>query len=210
MSRSVFGLGGHNFVVIQMFPGAVPIIFDSGPAGGGGYNVPQGAFTGDAEAFDLFMQFGTAGCNCQAYSLTDLGYSDDDVFWAGVATDALFGSDPLLYNYFAFGCCNSNTYVSTLLKKLGLSNPVPAGDYPFDSPGWGATFRHRTLKEMAEISLGHRRIFRRDFTSTMLDSAFLTNGMGAAFMRRFQQSEYEQALARIENIPYETMEMSNR
>lgn len=210
ISRPVFGLGSHNFVVIQMFPGAAPIIFDAGPAGGGGYNVPQGALRGDASAFALFMQFGTAGCACEAYSLTALGYSDDDVFWAGVATDALFGSDPLLYNYLAFGCCNSNTYVSTLLKKLGIANPQPAGDYPLGAPGWGATFRHRTLKEMAQISMGHYGIFNWNINSTMLDSAFLTNGMGAAFMRRFQQSEYEQALARIENMPYETMQMSNR
>jgi hypothetical protein len=41
-------------------------------------------------------------------------------------------------------------------------------------------------------------------------SAFLTNGTGAAFMARFQQSEYEQAMARIENWANEVMATSNR
>lgn len=96
-------------------------------------------------------------------------------------------------------------------RRSHLIAPAPpAGDYPLDAPGWDANFRHRTLKEMAEISIGHYGIFRWSVNSTMLDSAFLTNGMGAAFMRRFQQSEYDQALARIENMPYETMATSNR
>lgn len=170
-----------------------------------------GATNANDTRFAMAFISDPAGCGCQGYSLTELfGAEDLDVIAAGKATDALFGDNPVLYNYLVFGCCNSNSYASALLEKLGLPNAPPAGDYPLDAPGWDANFRHRTLKEMAEISIGHYGIFRWSVNSTMLDSAFLTNGMGAAFMRRFQQSEYDQALARIESMPYETMATSNR
>ncbi|MBL8538416.1 MAG: RHS repeat-associated core domain-containing protein [Hyphomonadaceae bacterium] len=86
MSRPVLGWGSHNFVVVQLVPGSTPFTFNAGPVRG--YLVPGGAM-GDLGTFSAFIS--GAPCDCAAYSLTEMGFSDLEVIFAGEITNAVFG-----------------------------------------------------------------------------------------------------------------------